>query len=138
LDITKPIENRNSTDTPIQQLLNLGVVHLASSPKPGEIGNSYIIGRARPETKLQGSYQYGGIFKNLKEAKNGGLFHIYDENGKKLTFKIFENIVINDTDVSTAFKTFGKRKIVTLQTNEYTSEPSSFKKRLVRGELTTN
>jgi Sortase domain len=102
---------------PMQKKLEKGIIHLTPiSPLPGEIGNSYIAGHSSNWEFIKSDYNY--IFRPLMQrTKEGDTFSICNLDGKKLNFKIFENLTIEEEDITTAYKSFGQRRIVTLQTS---------------------
>jgi len=139
IDINKPIIEKESdiragnyTSTPIQKLLSDGIVHLADTVQPGEIGNSYFVGRNSGERSIISNYNY--VFAKLNQTKENDEFIIFDKTSKKLTFKVFEVVTIDQTDVATAYKNFGTKRVLTLQTNVLVNG-KPLKRLLVRGEL---
>ncbi|GAB4147021.1 MAG: hypothetical protein OHK0017_08250 [Patescibacteria group bacterium] len=125
-------------DTPVQNLLAKGAVHLAFSPAPGEIGNSYLVGNRNSnlteELKIPVT-EHSASFRFLNLAKKGDVFYIYDKQGKKLSFKVFETITTSTTDSATAYANFENRRVVTLQTTTYNDLGKENGRLLVRGEL---
>jgi len=139
INVLKPIVEKESDikagnyeSTPIQKLLKQGVVHLADSVMPGEVGNSYIVGHSSNYRQVISNYN--SVFQTLTQAKEGDEFIIFDPDGRELKFKVFESIVIDYTDVATAYKDYGERRIVTLQASVLVNG-KPLKRRLVRGEL---
>jgi hypothetical protein len=113
VDFDKTVDN-NPTNSPVQQLLIQGIVHLPFSPLPGEVGNSYIIGHSSNYSSVKSDYNF--IFAPLIEkTQNGQTFKIYDYVGRELTFKVFESIAVKEEDIAAAYKNFGDRRVVTLQ-----------------------
>jgi hypothetical protein len=113
VDFDKTVDN-NPTNSPVQQLLIQGIVHLPFSPLPGEVGNSYIIGHSSNYSSVKSDYNF--IFAPLIEkTQNGQTFKIYDYVGRKLTFKVFESIAVKEEDIAAAYKNFGDKRVVTLQ-----------------------
>lgn len=154
IDDGKPCSQK-SIATPIQKLVKLGIVHIYGSPLPGEvrypqdpveyygkdekgipqlgtgIGSSYIIGHSSECTQ----HAYTRIFAPLERASRPGEeFFIYDQVGRKLKFKVFESLEINDRDTKEAYKLFPNRRVVTLQTSIYYN-PFKIHRWLTRGEL---
>jgi Sortase domain len=124
----------NYESVPVQKLLKNGVVHTAYSVNPGEVGNSYIVGHSSNFSSVQSPYNY--IFKPLeKRSKVGEEFIIYDKDGRELKFKVFEVLEIQAEDTKTAYKDFGDRRIVTLQTSILDANFQPTKRWLTRGEL---
>ena len=123
IDFTSPItedsnnvNSKNALNTPIQRLLVNGIVHLAFTPQPGEIGNSYIVGHSSNFSAVKSNYNQ--VFKPLESrTREGDEFIIYDRFGRELKFKVFEVKKIPEEDVSEAYKNFPDRRVVTLQTS---------------------
>jgi sortase (surface protein transpeptidase) len=137
------IKNRNYLSTPVQRLLVEGVVHLYyPGVAPGEVGNSYIVGHTSNYASVQSAYN--AVFKPLeRQSKVGQEFIIFDKYGRELTFRVFEVLEIGEDDGEIAYKTFGEKRVVTLQGSileygynkqkEYNLWP--LKRWLTRGEL---
>lgn len=141
-----------SMRTPLQQLVRKGVLHLFPSPKPGEIydeskntyfdtkdnrryliGNSYIIGHSSECIQ----HEFSRVFQPFQDKTPiGDKFIIWDELGRKLTFKVFEakEITSYGTGAEEAFGVFPGRRVVTLQTSKfYTNQ--KINRWIIRGEL---
>ena len=144
-----------SMNTPIQKLVKQGIVHLYGSPMPGEvrypedpgevygfnsngiqergagIGSSYIVGHSSECTQ----HAYTKIFEPLmQKSQVGEEFYIWDEQGRKLKFVVFDVRQIDDTDTKEAYKRYGDRRVVTLQTSVYITA-NNIDRWLTRGEL---
>jgi hypothetical protein len=138
---SKPIEEDSSQgplSNPIQRLLVDGIVHIAFTSQPGEIGNSYIVGHSSNFTSVISDYNT--IFKPIERvSKPGEEFTIWDSCGRELKFVVFETKDILEKDVNEAYKTFGDRRVVTLQTSILEFVPGvgfyPTKRWLTRGEL---
>jgi hypothetical protein len=123
---------------PIQKLLIGGIVHVGFTPLPGEIGNSYIVGHSSNFSSVASDYNY--IFQPLeRKSQVGEEFTIYDKDGRKLLFRVFETVEVLEADTETAFKTFGDKRVVTLQCSILEWVPGQglqpTKRWLTRGEL---
>lgn len=124
----------NYESVPVQRLLRDGVVHLAHSTQPGEIGNSYIVGHSSNFSSVQSPYN--NVFKPIeKRSKVGEEFIIYDKDGRELKFKVFEVLEIQEDQTDIAYKDFGDRRVVTLQTSVLDANFQPTKRWLTRGEL---
>ncbi|MEI6728649.1 MAG: sortase [bacterium] len=144
LNFTKPIEesrsalnNGNYESTTYQQKLTQGVLHLAYSPTPGELGNSYIVGHSSNYTNVQSNYNE--IFAPMvQKSQPGDKFTIYDNEGRKLNFKVFEALPVGQKEVNVAYKSYDDRRVVTLQASILTKVGNSWQptqRWLTRGEL---
>ncbi len=144
-----------SMNTPIQKLVKEGIVHLYGSPLPGEvrypedpgevygfdakgiqqrgsgISNSYIVGHSSECTQ----HAYTKIFEPLmQKSQVGEEFYIWDQQGRKLKFKVFDVRQIKDTDTKEAYKRFDDKRVVTLQTSVFITA-NNIDRWLTRGEL---
>ena len=100
----------------VQVKLQAGIVHLAYTPQPGELGNSYIIGHSSNYSYIESDYNT--VFKPIEQRSQvGEEFVIYDRYGRELKFKVFEVVKIADDDVAKAYERFPDRRVVTLQTS---------------------
>jgi hypothetical protein len=128
-----PRDLNDRFSSPIQIKLRDGIVHLYTTPLPGEIGNSYIVGHSSNYADIISPYN--SVFKPLERRSSvGDEFIIYDMTGRKLTFRVFETKEIKADDSSEAYKSFGDRRVVTLQTSIVRS-PTVIDRWLTRGEL---
>ena len=138
INFYKPIDN-DPINSPIQQKLKGGIVHIAFTPQPGEIGNSYIIGHSSNYSVVKSSYN--AVFKPLEgKSKPGEEFYIYDRYGRELKFKVFEATRISAEDGATAYKNYPDKRVVTLQTSVLTWTSKGYQathRWLTRGELIT-
>jgi len=133
-DFTKPVDT-SSINSPIQQRLRNGIVHLPFSPLPGEAGNSYIIGHTSNFINVESDYNE--VFAPLlNAAKPGQEFTILDHRGRLLKFRVFEALAVTENDLTEAYKNFGDRRIVTLQ-GSILENGIPTKRYLVRAELVT-
>jgi hypothetical protein len=115
INFTSPID-QGPIESPVQQKLKDGVVHLAYTPLPGEVGNSYIVGHSSNFSSVKSAYNR--IFKPIESvSRPGEEFFVYDQQGRELKFCVFDALKIAESDVKEAFKTFGDRRVVTLQTS---------------------
>jgi Sortase domain len=142
IDYQKPIEediSKGPLSNPIQRLLVNGIVHIAFTADPGEIGNSYIVGHSSNYASVPSDYNT--IFKPLESiSKPGEEFVIWDTCGRELNFKVFETVRIAEEDVNEAYKIYPDKRVVTLQTSILTYVPSKgglypSHRWLTRGEL---
>jgi len=131
-DFAKSVDT-SSINSPIQQRLRNGIVHLPFSPLPGEVGNSYIIGHTSNFINVESDYNE--VFAPLlNAAKPGQEFTITDHRGRLLKFRVFEVLAVTENDLTQAYKNFGDRRIVTLQ-GSILENGIPTKRYLVRAEL---
>jgi hypothetical protein len=138
LPIIENVDRDGPLSVPIQRLLVDGIVHIGFTALPGEVGNSYIVGHSSNFASVESNYNY--IFKPLeKRSQLGDEFFVYDKDGRELKFRVFEVKEILEEDVQEAYKTFGEKRVVTLQCSilewvkGYGLKPT--KRWLTRGEL---
>lgn len=144
VDFNKPIQEDpkeiargNYESVPVQKLLKNGIVHLPFSTYPGEIGNSYIIGHSSNFSAVKSDYNT--VFAPIEQkSKVGDEFFIYDQDGRKLTFKVFEVKAVREDDITESYKNYTDRRVVTLQASilervDGILQPT--KRWLTRGEL---
>ena len=141
INYSAPVEedlSQGPLSNPIQRLLVDGIVHIAFTAKPGEIGNSYIVGHSSNFSSVRSDYNT--IFKPIERiSQPGEEFIIWDECGRELNFRVFETKAILEDDVEEAYKIFGDKRVVTLQTSILEFVPGvglyPTKRWLTRGEL---
>ena len=141
IDINNPIMesqaeiNRgNYLSVPIQRLLTKGVVHLPESPFPGQVGNSYIVGHTSNFPQVRSDFNF--VFKAFeRKSKVGDEFYIWDNDCRKLKFRVFEVANILAEDITTAYKNFGDKRVVTLQGSILDANYQPTRRWLTRGEL---
>lgn len=137
LDFGSPRDN-GPANSPVQLKLRDGVVHIAFTPMPGEIGNSYIVGHSSNFSWVPSAYNE--VFKPIeRKSQPGETFIIYDRFGRELNFKVFEVLEISESDTATAYINFENRRVVTLQTSILEFVPGRgflpTKRWITRGEL---
>ena len=114
---------------PLQSKLRNGVVHLAISPQPGNVGNSYISGHSSNDPDPNGNDKYNEIFKAVMNgalgkggSKVGELITICDYKGRKLQFKVFEVKAYKEYETNEMWKNYPDKRVVTLQASIRTPE----------------
>lgn len=81
----------------VQEGLERGVVHYATTPNPGEKGNSVIFGHSSSNILNKGKYKFA--FLLLKSLENEDTF-IIQKDGKRYVYKIYNKFVTNPQDLS--------------------------------------
>jgi len=88
----------NSVDEKdVQSGLEQGVVHYASSPEPGEIGNAVIVGHSSNNILNSGKYKFAFVLLKRLEAED--TFFV-QKDGVRYTYKVYEKKIVQPTDVS--------------------------------------
>ena len=104
----------DSAKSPIQQKLKKGVILEPMAPQPGETGNSYISGHTSNYSYVDS--QYNTAFKPMEsKTKVGEKFFVYDCEGRKLVFDVFEAKEITADDTDQAWKDYADKRVVSLQ-----------------------
>jgi hypothetical protein len=134
---TKEIAKGNYESVPVQKLLKDGIVHLPFSTYPGEVGSSYIIGHSSNFSTVKSNYNK--VFAPIEQKSQvGDEFFIYDKDGRKLKFKVFEVKAIKEDDIEESYKNYQDRRVVTLQASileRVNGVLQPTKRWLTRGEL---
>ncbi len=81
----------------IQAALENGVVHYATTPDPGEEGNSVIVGHSSNNLFNRGKYKFAFVLLNRLEE--GDTFSL-TKNGKRYVYRIYEKKIVSPTDIS--------------------------------------
>lgn len=96
----------------VQRALERGVAHYATTPNPGELGNSVIFGHSSNNILNRGKYKFAFVLLNKLEL--GDTFML-DYKGKRYTYKVFDRKIVKPTEVS-VLGPVGKPAAVTLIT----------------------
>lgn len=81
----------------IQNALEDGVVHFASSPNPGEIGNSVIVGHSSNNILNSGKYKFAFVLLKRLEAEDTFFVH---RNGIRYTYKVYKKEIVTPSNLS--------------------------------------
>jgi hypothetical protein len=128
--------NDDNVNSPLQTKLKAGAILLPISPLPGEVGNSYISGHTSNYSFVDSAFNFA--FKPLLgNGKVGDTFYIYDCEGRKLPFTVFEAKEYKD-DPNVLWANTSKRE-VTLQGSVLKNVPGKglmpTHRWIIRGEL---
>ncbi len=128
--------NDDNVNSPLQIKLKSGAILLPISPLPGEVGNSYISGHTSNYSFVDSAFNFA--FKPLLgNGKIGDTFYVYDCEGRKLPFKVFEAREYKD-DPNVLWANTSKRE-VTLQGSVLKNVPGKglmpTHRWIIRGEL---
>ncbi len=99
-------------DAAVEEGLERGVVHYATTPNPGELGNGVIFGHSSNNLFNKGDYKYAFVL--LHKLEPGDTFFI-ENGGKRYTYKIYEKKVVSPKAVE-VLSTQGKPATFTLIT----------------------
>lgn len=115
LGITAPLlfsESRKEDD--FQVLLRSGVVHMARTAFPGQVGNAYIVGHSSDYKHVPGEYKR--VFESLPQIKTGDLIQVNYE-GREYVYKVFETKIVSPNDTWVMSQETQGRKLLSLQTS---------------------
>jgi len=85
--------NEAAMETSLEQ----GVVHYATTPYPGEMGNAVIFGHSSNNIFNPGKYKFAFVL--LSRLDNGDLFYL-TRNGKEYAYQVYKKEIVEPTDVS--------------------------------------
>jgi sortase A len=86
----------------MQLALERGVVHYATTPNPGELGNAVIFGHSSNNIFNKGKYKFAFVL--LSRLETGDLFYL-DKDGKRYVYQVFSKKIVDPSDVSVLNKT---------------------------------
>lgn len=75
----------------LQKALERGVVHYATTPKPGEKGNSVIFGHSSNNIFNKGKYKFAFVLLSRLEA--GDLFYL-TKDGRRYAYKVYKKEIV--------------------------------------------
>jgi sortase A len=81
----------------VQKALERGVVHYATTTKPGEIGNGVIFGHSSNNILNEGNYKFAFVL--LSRLEKGDTFMLH-KDGKRYVYKVFDKKIVPPTDIS--------------------------------------
>lgn len=81
----------------VQKALERGVVHYATTPNPGELGNGAIFGHSANNILNKGKYKFAFVLLHKLEA--GDTFYL-EKDGKRYVYKVYEKKVVPPSEVS--------------------------------------
>ncbi len=81
----------------VEKALERGVVHYATTPNPGELGNAVIFGHSSNNILNKGKYKFAFVL--LSKLENGDNFYI-DKDGKRYVYQVFDKRIVEPTEVS--------------------------------------
>ncbi len=97
----------------IQEGLERGVVHYATTSNPGEQGGGAIFGHSSNNLLNRGQYKFAFVLLNRLEKDD--TFYI-EKDGVRYVYKIFEKRVVSPTDISVLDSVPGKTSTIALIT----------------------
>jgi sortase A len=80
----------------MQSALERGVVHYATTPLPGQKGNTVIFGHSSNNIFNPGKYKFAFVL--LNRLDNGDLFYL-TQGGKQYVYRVYKKTIVQPTDV---------------------------------------
>ena len=96
----------------VQNALERGVVHYATTPNPGQLGNAVIFGHSSNNILNKGKYKFAFVLLNRMEVND--TFYI-TKDGVRYAYKIYEKKIVDPTDLG-VLNANNKKATVTLIT----------------------
>ncbi len=84
-------------DDAVEKALERGVVHYATTPNPGELGNAVIFGHSSSNILNKGKYKFAFVL--LGGLKEGDLFYL-DKDGKRYVYEVYQRKIVDPSEVS--------------------------------------
>lgn len=81
----------------VQRSLERGVLHYATTPNPGELGNGVIFGHSSNNILNKGKYKFAFVL--LKRLEPGDTFML-QKDGRRYVYKVFDKKIVKPTDIS--------------------------------------
>lgn len=97
----------------VQNGLERGVVHYATTSNPGEQGNGAIFGHSSNNILNRGAFKFAFVL--LKRLENGDTFYI-EKDGVRYVYRIFDKKIVSPEDVSVLGSIEGKPSTMALIT----------------------
>lgn len=84
-------------DNAVENALERGVLHYATTPNPGQHGNVVLFGHSSNNIFNRGQYKFAFVL--LSRLDSGDLFYL-TKDGKRYTYQVYEKRIVKPTDVS--------------------------------------
>lgn len=97
VEIPVVYDEPSTKEAAIQDALERGVVHYASTSNPGEKGNAVIVGHSSNNILNQGKYKFAFVL--LKRLEPGDTI-VLTKDRKRYVYKVYEKKIVKPTDVS--------------------------------------
>lgn len=112
VEIPVVYDEKSIEEKDVQNALERGVLHYATTSAPGEKGNSVIFGHSSNNILNHGQYKFAFVLLSRLEA--GDIFYL-NYNGTRYTYKVFDKKVVKPTELGVLGEA-GKPATVTLIT----------------------
>lgn len=97
LDVPVVYDEPSVDEEAVQRALEDGVLYYATTPKPGELGNSVIFGHSSNNILNRGKYKFAFVLLNRLEVGDTFMAHY---EGQRYIYKVSETKIVPPTDVS--------------------------------------
>ena len=105
-------DEKSIEEASVQNALERGVLHYATTPNPGEVGNAVIFGHSSSNIFNSGKYKFA--FLLLKSLEKDDTF-ILEKGGQRYVYKVYDKYVTSPKDLS-VLKKNNRKATVTLIT----------------------
>lgn len=109
----------------VQKALERGVMHYATTSRPGELGNGAIFGHSSNNILNKGAYKFAFVL--LKRLETGDTFMLH-KDGKQYVYRVFDKKIVSPNEVGVLADSAGKPSTFSLITCD---PPGTDLKRLV-------
>lgn len=96
VEIPVVYDEKSVEEKSVQNALERGVLHYATTSAPGEKGNSVIFGHSSNNILNRGQYKFAFVL--LSKLDTGDVFYL-NYNGTRYTYKVFDKKVVKPTDL---------------------------------------
>jgi sortase A len=97
LEIPVIYDEPSIEEAAVQKALERGVLHYATTPNPGELGNGVVFGHSSNNILNKGKYKFAFVL--LKQLEPGDTFML-QKDGKRYIYKVYEKKIVKPEDVS--------------------------------------
>ncbi|MDZ7786240.1 MAG: class D sortase [Candidatus Saccharibacteria bacterium] len=99
INIEVPVvyDQESIAEDAVQESLEDGVLHYATTPEPGERGNSVIFGHSSNNIFNEGDYKY--VFVQLKQLESGDTFFVH-KDGTRYVYEVYDKKIVKPSEVS--------------------------------------
>jgi sortase A len=104
INVEAPViyDQESIAEDAVQNSLEDGVLHYATTPDPGEFGNAVIFGHSSNNIFNSGAYKY--VFVQLNKLEKDDTFYIH-KDGVRYVYKVYEKKIVTPSEVSVLNKT---------------------------------
>jgi len=97
VDVPVVYDEESIAEDDVQNALEDGVLHYATTPDPGEFGNSVVFGHSSNNILNRGDYKFAFVLLNKMDI--GDTFFVHKE-GTRYTYRVFEKKIVAPEEVS--------------------------------------